>query len=341
MPTVREIASRAGVSKTTVSLVLNNRDGVSDALRQRVRDALREMENQANGKTLSIRELQPEGGPLSIGLLHSSGMEATQFFRDILQGIQAAVDRYQAQLRLISFSSENQDLTKHLYFKDETLRPDGILMVESRFADLAFPQLQKLGVPTALVGSPSYNLAIAATAPNEIDEGCRAARYLLEMGHRNIGFVFARLQARYAHERLQGYKQALQEYGIEPPDRWIAVSEDDSAVRRVLADSPEITAILLSNQAAARVSLPAVHKIGYGIPERLSVLVFDDTDEARAHDPPLTTVAYPLFEEGFWAVRMLLDLLREPQMEHFHITFRAKIIERASCAPPIQRLALS
>jgi LacI family transcriptional regulator len=335
MPTVREIASRAGVSKTTVSLVLNNRDGVSDALRLRVRDALRELDTQTNGKILSSRESQLEGGPLSIALLHSSGMEATQFFRDILQGIQAAVDRYQAQLRLISFASENQDLTQHLYFKDDTLRPDGILMVESRFADLAFPQLQKLRVPAALVGSPSYNLAIPATTPNEIDEGYRAARYLLEMGHRNIGFVAARMEARYAQDRLQGYRKALQEYEVEPLDRWLEVSENDSAIRRILANNPEITAILFSNQATARVSLPVIQSLGYAIPERLSVLMFDETDEAPNYNPPLTTVAYPLFQEGYWAVRMLLDLLREAQIEHFQVTFRAKIIERASCAPPV------
>lgn len=335
MPTVREIASRAGVSKTTVSLVLNNKDGVSDELRQRVRDTLREMDSQTNGKILPTRETQPEGGPLSIALLHSSGMEATQFFRDILQGIQAAVDRYQAQLRLISLSSENQDLSKHLYFKDRQLRPDGILMVESRFADIAFPQLQKLRVPAAVVGSPSDNLSVPSTIPNEIDEGYRATRYLLEMGHRDIGFVFARLQARYAHERLQGYKQALQDYGVEPLDRWIEVSETDSAVRRILANSPEITALMFSNQAAARVGLPVIQAMGYAIPERLSVIMFDETDEAPHHDPPLTTVAYPLYQEGYWAVRMLLDLLREPEMTHFQITFRAKIIERASCAPPI------
>ncbi len=335
MPTVREIASRAGVSKTTVSLVLNNKDGVSDVLRQRVHNALREFDDHTNGKTSNARELQSEGGPLSIALLHSSGMEATQFFRDILQGIQAAVDRYQAQLRLISFASENQDITKHLYFKDDTLRPDGILMVEARFADLAFPQLQKLHVPTAMVGSPSYNLAMPAAIPNEIDEGYRATRYLLEMGHRNIGFVFARLQARYAKERLQGYQQALQEFGVEPLDRWIAVGETDSVARSVLTRSPEITAIMFSNQAAARVGLPVIQAMGYAIPERLSVLVFDETDEAPTYNPPLTTVAYPLHLEGFWAVRMLLDLLREPQMENFQVTFRAKIIERASCAPPL------
>jgi LacI family transcriptional regulator len=334
MPTVREIATRAGVSKTTVSLVLNNKDGVSEALRQRVRDALRDLDSQTNGKTLSIRELQPESGPLSIGLLHSSGMEATQFFRDILQGIQAAVDRYQAQLRLISFASESQDLTKHLYFKEDSLRPDGILMVESNFADLAFPQLQKLNVPAALVGSPSYNPAIPATVPNEINEGYRATRYLLELGHRHIGFVFARLQARYAHERLEGYRQALREFGVEPLDRWIGAGPDDTPTRRLLAESQDITALLFSNHAGARVGLPVLEELGYAIPERLSVMVFDDMDEAKAHHPPLTTVAYPLFQEGYWAVRMLLDMLREPEMEHFQITFRAKIIERASCAPP-------
>jgi len=334
MPTVREIASRAGVSKTTVSLVLNNKDGVSDELRQRVRSALRELDSQTNGKTANSREIQPEGGPLSIALLHTSGMEATQFLRNILQGIQAAVDRYQAQLRIISISSENHDLTKHLYFKDDKLRPDGVLMVEALFADLAFSQLQNLGVPAALVGSPSYNAAISSAIPDEIDEGYRATRYLLEMGHRNIGFVFARLQARYAKERLQGYKLALQEFGIEPPQRWIGVSADDTAIRQVLSSSPEITAIMFSNQAGAGVSLPVIHSMGYAIPERLSVLIFDEIDEAPTYNPPLTTIAYPLFDEGYWAVRMLLDLLRESQMKHFHITFRAKIIERASCAPP-------
>jgi LacI family transcriptional regulator len=334
MPTVRQIASRAGVSKTTVSLVLNNKEGVSDELRQRVRDALYELESISLAQSTDRINLSSESKPTSVVLLHSF-ISSVQFFKELLQGIQAAADRYQIQLRLVSMNAvEHETLGSHLYFADPHLKPDGVLVIAAGKYELLIGQLRKLQIPYVLVGGPSFDDSINMVTPNEVDAGYCATRYLLDLGHRAIAFVSAHLTSRYPLDRLKGYKMALQEKGIEPQEQWVAVGHQAAPLQRILNDCPEVTAVIFANQAIAMTGLPAIQAAGYSIPDQLSVIVIDDTSDVRLFTPPLTTVTFPLYQEGFWSVRMLVDMIHDPEIENFQIMFRVKVVERESCAPP-------
>jgi DNA-binding LacI/PurR family transcriptional regulator len=142
------------------------------------------------------------------------------------------------------------------------------------------------------------------------------------------------LTSRYPLDRLKGYKMALQEKGIEPQEQWVAVGHQAAPLQRILNDCPEVTAVIFANQAIAMTGLPAIQAAGYSIPDQLSVIVIDDTSDVRLFTPPLTTVTFPLYQEGFWSVRMLVDMIHDPEIENFQIMFRVKVVERESCAPP-------
>lgn len=326
MATVREIASRAGVSKTTVSLVLNNKEGVSAELRRRVLDAVKSM-----GTTrVNVRDDRPT----SVVLLHSH-LGSTQFFRDILQGVQNAADRLQIQLRLMSVNRAGNDIIKsHLYFSDRQLRPDGVLVVASGLYDLYLEQLQQLKLPAVLVGGPTLNPSLSVVTPNETQAGYEATSYLINLGHRAIAFVSEHLSTHYARERCAGYQQALRDAGITPDSGWQVISRDPATMQAALAAHPEITALMFANEANAYPRLPLLPALGYRIPDDISVLMFDEVDYAQEHQPPLTTMAYPLHQEGYWALKMLVDHIREPEIECYQMRFRTRIIERESCAAP-------
>lgn len=325
MPTVREIARRAGVSKTTVSLVLNNKDGVSDALRQRVREALQALETPSSSKN------GVDSGPTSVALLHAFS-SSPQFFREILQGIQAAADRYQIQLRLLSVSrSEDDLLTDHLYFSDKQLMPDGVLVVASGTFDGYLTQLQQLAIPTVLVGGPTAMPFSCVVTPNEVEAGEQAAAYLLDRGHRAVAFAADSLRPHFARARFEGYLRAFEKRGLSTETCWHVVNPDSTAVAATLAANPEITAVIFSREGIAWDALTSMCDAGFTIPDKVSVVMFDDVEEASTFNPPLTTIAYPLYQQGYWALRMLIDQMREPEIEGFQMIFRTRLIERASC----------
>jgi DNA-binding LacI/PurR family transcriptional regulator len=169
---------------------------------------------------------------------------------------------------------------------------------------------------------------------NEEAIASEATNYLVDLGHRAIAFLGGECDYGYTRDRLEGYRRALQARGIACVDRWVALGAGDAAIKRVLDTSPEVTAAIFVNDAYAMEGLPALRPAGHCIPHDLSVISFDDTEEARRFDPPLTSVSYPRYQEGFWSVKVLVERLREPLMQSCRLVFRASLIKRESCGPP-------
>jgi LacI family transcriptional regulator len=185
-----------------------------------------------------------------------------------------------------------------------------------------------------LVGRQSPEPALAAVGRNEEEVTFQATNYLLDLGHRAVAFVGGDEAYSYTHSRLNGYRRALEQHDGPAPDRWIALGHGATAVERVLASSPEITAVIFINDAYAMEGLPVFRANGRAIPDDLSVISFDDTEDARSFDPPLSSVSYPRFQEGLWSVKVLVDHIRQPLIKSCQVVFRASLIKRDSCISP-------
>jgi DNA-binding LacI/PurR family transcriptional regulator len=341
MPTVREIADLAGVSKSTVSLVLNEKPGVSEAMRERVLEAWHELQERegAASSELPTRPRNADREPLSVLLLHPAILRSHQVFSEFLQGIQAGATLHGIQLRLaVNEPDLPSDHISHLYFSDPRLHPDGVLVIGARLDEPLPDKVRSLGIPIVLVGRQSTGLGVSAVGRDEEGIAFEATNHLLDLGHRAIAFVGGDLAYSYTHSRLQGYRRALEEQGIEPLERWMALGEGRKAAEKILATSHEITAAIFINDAFAMEGLPAFQAAGCRIPADLSIISFDDTEEARTFDPPLTSVWYPRYQEGLYAVKLLVNHIRQPLVKHCQFVFQASLIERASCAPPRQEL---
>lgn len=186
--------------------------------------------------------------------------------------------------------------------------------------------------------------------------GYAAARHLLELGHRRIGFLafetgplprygwadaerLLSTEHRFEHDRIVGYAEALAEHGVElrqlpimeaPNDRAGAASYADA----LLASDPSLTAIVAMSDVLALAALDAARARGLRVPQDLSVIGFDDVPEAALADPPLTTVAQPIIERGRLAAQLILDL-EPPRVEVFGV----KLVLRESTGRPRLRSA--
>lgn len=329
MTSVREIAELAGVSKSTVSLVLNNKPGVSDAMRRQVLDAVKQLES--GGRSAAATG----SGTLSIVVLHPPVLRSSYVFSEVLRGIQTAAEIQPVQLRLVSNDPDaSAGHVAHLYFSDAALRPDGVIVFGAKQHEPLIEAAHQLGIPCVVLGREAGKYPVSGIGRDEEKIAYEAASYLLELGHRAIGFLGGEEAYDYVHNRIKGYRRALQDAGINMQPEWIQPGHGGQATQNMLRHAPAVTAVMYVNDSYAAEGLPVIEAARLCIPDDLSVLSFDDTDIARNYTPSLTSVAYRRYEEGQWAVRMLMDQIRCSSIERAYTIFKAELQIRESCAPP-------
>ncbi len=342
MPTVREIANLAGVSKSTVSLVLNNKPGVSEEKRQVILAAKRRLEQQAGQYPVLINEatMTPNHHPtpsdtLTILVLHPPVLNASYVFTEVLRGIQSAAITYNIQLHLVANDPHAPEQhVSRLFFADPALRPNGVLLFGAQQYEPVLEEVHRLGLPCVVLGRDADKYDVSGIGRDEYRYGYEATHHLISLGHQAIAFVGGQAGYDYVHNRVEGYKQALQDADLTVQTHRVHFGDGDTATTHALHTTPTPTAIIYVNDASAAAGLPIVQSAGLTIPDDLSVISFDDTEIARNHHPPLTSISYRRYEEGQWAVRMLVDQVRYPYLERLQVMFKADLIERDSCAAP-------
>jgi DNA-binding LacI/PurR family transcriptional regulator len=342
MASVRDIAKHAKVSKTTVSMVLRNQDGVSEKLRHRVFKAveyLRTVEETKTAETVtaSANEHSSSHGEeklCSLLLLHPSNYHSSAVFHEIIHGIQAAASVYHLQLNLAFNDANLLSTFEEFYFSNPLLMPTGVLVIGSRVEEPLVDRLCELSVPVVLVGRRSYSDRISSVGRNEVEMACAVTHYLFDLGHRKIAFLGACDKFHYAVDRLRGFRYAHQQTGFLLDENLIHYDFDIEATANFLIDNPQITGAVFVNELLASQVLPLVQAAGRIIPDDLSAIGFDDTEIGKNFNPPLTTVSYPFFQEGFWAVRLIMEQVRQPMIVSTQMVLGASLIKRESCRMP-------
>jgi len=199
MPTVRQIAQHAGVAKSTVSLVMNNKPGVSDKTRQIVLNAYQELNSQnENNSDVNVEKniffnhsLYLTKKPLSFVVFHPSILGSSQVFSELLSGIQYGADQYHAQLRLtINERKIPSNHITNLYLKNPSLRPDGILIIGAREKEPVLEEAELQQIPYVILSRTVSDPAISAVGRDEVKITMEAVNYLLELGHTAIRFCW-------------------------------------------------------------------------------------------------------------------------------------------------------
>ena len=338
MTTVREIAEFAGVSKSTVSLVLNNKPGVSDEMRQTVMNAVNELE------TIHAVEYLPENmmidavienksQTLSIMVLHPPVLRSSYVFSEVLRGIQSAAEMYKVQLRLVVNDADAPaQHVSHLYLTDEYLRPDGVLVFGAQQHEPLLEIVVEREIPCVVLGREAKKYKVSGIERNETRYAYELTRHLLESGHRSIAFVGGETKYDYTLNRVKGYQLAMEDDGLNADKQMIYPGNGTRATHEALDTHSELSAIIYINDSYAFEGLSALRERNLSIPADIAVASFDNTEFARSCPAPITSVAYNHFKEGQWAVKMLLDQIRYPFIEKSWMVFRGQLIIRESTA---------
>jgi LacI family transcriptional regulator, galactose operon repressor len=331
--TRKQVAQRAGVSEATVSYVVN--DGprpVAAATRDRIQAAINELGYHPSDIARSLR-LQRTS---TIGLILPD--TANPFYGEIARIIENA--SYAEGHTVILCNSNLDPVREREYIHIlRAKRVAGLVIIPTGAEGLEL--LRDTNICTVVL---EYEIEGAHCLVADDFQGGRAAtEHLIGLGHQRIGCITRAGDTSSSRNRVQGYREALKA-AMLPVDRNLIVETETSigvgeAAAFHLLDQPEPpTAIFAHSDVIALGALSAVHKRGLRTPEDISVVGYDDIDEAPYFNPPLTTIAYPKQAMGEGAARLLINLIQNTTPLEPHITvLETVLIERASTAPPRQR----
>jgi len=333
---IKDVAASAGVSVSTVSLVLNDVPGarVSQETRERVLAAARRLGYATNAIARSLRTQRTR----TIGFI-SDVIATTPYAGRMIQGAQDAAWRAGHLLFLVNTGGD-ATLESHTVAALRAHQVDGIVYATMYHRELEVPAGLAQG-PLVLLDARPVNRSAPFVVPDE-EGGARAAvTELTDHGHRRIGFATDADPVPAARGRLAGYRCALRAAGL-PEDPALVVTEDSDtagghrAVGRLLDLPDPPTAVFCFNDRMAMGAYRAVRERGLSVPGDVSVVGFDDQELiAAALSPGLTTVALPHYGMGEWAVETLLALVAADgaAAADRHVLMPCPLVRRDSVGP--------
>jgi DNA-binding LacI/PurR family transcriptional regulator len=311
---IADIARIAGVSHTTVSRALRGSELISLETRERITRLAEEMGYTPNAIAQSLQTQRTR----TIGLVVTS--IADPFLSDVVKGVEEVARAADFSV-LLSATHNDPEQEMAVIETFHRRRVDGILVASSRITREYQHRLDRIQVPTVLINSQAESQAEMLHWV-AVDDGVGAqlaVEYLLSLGHRAIGYLGISSRPKSSRQRLQGYRAALLSAGVDARDDWIIVStgseashEEDVAIGQAALPgllSSGVSAVFCYNDMTAIGVLLACRERGILVPQRLSVVGFDDIKMANYVVPALTTVSQPKLELGRKAARVMLDLL--------------------------------
>jgi LacI family transcriptional regulator len=332
MATIKEVARRARVSVGTVSNVLSGAIPVSERLKQRVLDVVRELDYHPNHVARSLKLRQTK----MLGLVVSD--ITNPFFPQMVRGAEDAAWKH--NYILITFNSDDrQDRERQLLSALRTRRVDGILLVAAATeGDLSHIQsVMEAGIPIVAVDRALKALPVDSLTVDNVAGAQECVHHLIECGHRRIGIITGPPHLPVARDRLEGYQRALAAASL-PFDPALVRdggfrAEGGYRAAMELLSAGRPTAIFTSNAVMALGVLRALNEMGLESPRDVAVATFDDPPFGEAVKPQLTSVAQPSYDLGYKGVELLLRRINEPNRKRVSQVLKTELKVRASTEP--------
>lgn len=328
-PTIRDVAQKAGVSRTTVSYILNGRAsamGIPEETRQRIMDAVRELNYRPNAlaRALSQRRTDTIALVMQFPAIFSGWSGFTQ---ELMRGATdaAVASGYDILLHTKQASVtpmlESQQVASTLDMVSEISlltdgRVDGALLLRDQDDPLA-EALEHQGFPTVLMFTHNDDPNAWFVDCDNVQGAILATQHLLSRGHRRILHLAGSQHSAAGMDRQQGYMQAMRAAGVEVEDTWISdtTTPEDSGLRAALrlfdasAENRPTAVFAWSDETAIRF-MNLLRLRGLCIPEEVAVVGYDSTGMCDHTDPPLTSVRQPIYTMAHQAFQLLIDRIQ-------------------------------
>jgi DNA-binding LacI/PurR family transcriptional regulator len=311
--TIKDIASEAGVSPQTVSRAINNKDEI----RPETRDRILRIADKLGYRPNSIARSLATRRTRNVGLVVPD--VSNPFFSSVARGIQDTAHRADYNVFLCN-TDENTDREMGAIHSLEAQRVDGMILCSSRLSEQNLEQVADRYQPLVLVNRRISRPRTGCVMVDDARAMEDAVHYLLELGHREIGFLAGPPRSHSGQERATGYRKAMQAYDIIPPPTWQIhcrpqVEGGQSAAHELLQHAPELTVLVAYNDLVAAGALRACADLGLRVPEDCAIIGCDDTLLAALVSPALTTIHIPTYNLGQQAMALLLNVMEADEPE--------------------------
>lgn len=337
--TLEEIGRRAGVSRSTVSRVINNHASVSADVRQRVLKVIQETGYRPHAAARSLAAQRTR----VIGLVVPRSVQAffaDPFFPRLIQGIAQACNANEYTLSLFMFHTEAEEHDLYPRVLSRGLI-DGVIITSSLEDDPLIPRLLESEMPFVIHGRPLVSAAVNYVDVDNMVGAHNAVTHLIRLGRRRIGHIAGPLNTGVGRDRRQGYVNAHLGRGLQVHEALIVEGDFTEtsgyrAARQLVAR--DVDAIFAASDTMAFGALRALRELGCSVPEDVAVVGFDDLETAGLTQPPLTTIRQPIRQTGIAAVETLLDVLENGDDPVRRIIMPTQLIVRESCGAGFQQV---
>jgi DNA-binding LacI/PurR family transcriptional regulator len=332
--TLEEVATRAGVSRATVSRVVNGSPRVSAEIRRGVESAIAELGYVPNRAARSL----VTGRTASIGVVinePTGRLFNDPFFPRLLRGISGALTGRDLQLVLLMPESPEDALRTADYLVAGHV--DGVVMVSLHGDDVLLSRLSLAAVPLVLVGRPPAGVP-ASYVDVDNRQGARiAVEHLIAGGRRVIATIAGPSDMPPGIDRLGGYRDAIGASDLAPDPGLIAYGDftqdgGAAAMRQLLAARPDVDAVFAASDLMAAGVLSVLGSTGRRVPADVAVVGYDDSAVATSTNPPLTSVHQPIEEMGREVARLLVEAIDGVNRAKRRVILATDLVKRASSA---------
>lgn len=341
--TSQDVADRAGVSRTTVSFVLNNAhiENVSEATRRRVLQVARDLGYVPHAAARSLAG----GRTGSLGLIVNDArvISVDVFVPLMLHGLYDVCreQNYRLLLETAEFDDPSRAYEQLVHAK----QIDGLVVLNPLPDDRELYSLVDSGYPVAIVDQFPHPRSLLVGAHGQPSMVYQTTSHLISLGHTRIAFIhFMPVREPELDRRYGGYRDALQDAGIAVDQRLVRFAAFDAAsgyeqMRSLLAAGDRITALVAGNDTIAIGAMAAIREAGLRVPEDVAVIGHDDIPVARYTLPPLSTVRVPAEEIGRQCGDLVIRMAHGERVEPQTVTLRPEVIVRESCGASLAERA--
>lgn len=331
--TLDDVAAASGVSRATVSRVING-GPVAEATRRRVLDVLEETGFRPNRAARTLAS--GRSGVVGV-VLHVDPhlLFGDRYFSQLLQGISDVLaERSTGMMLWLGHRTREETLDRIL-----SMSLDGVIVTAHNIRDTLVDGLLDSRLPTVLIGHRGADRAASYVDIDNVTAADIATSHLVSIGRRRIGHVTGARGTFSAEDRVTGYRNALRRVGLPPDELIVDGDYTESAGEAGAAELVErgVDAVFCANDLAARGALRALHERGLHVPEDVALAGFDDLDFAAHLHPPLTTVRQSIRQQGAEAAESLLHVLADPGGGPRRVILPTELVVRRSTAGGVPR----
>lgn len=327
---IKDVAKEAGVSIATVSRVLNDIDVVNEETKKKVLEAIEKLGYRPNIVARSLKTQRTR----TIGVVVPD--ISSQLYPEIVRGAEDVANIYKYNVMLCNSDFDLEKEKEYLRVLKEKM-VDGVIYMSSSLEEDTLNLINELDIKTILVETSDKEGALPSVTIDNVKASYDATKYVIDKGRKNIAFIGIEKGEKNAWGmRYEGYENALKDNNIECKESMcyfknLKPKSGYEGIKEILHRGERVDGVVCASDEIAMGVMNALREEGLRVPEDVSVIGFNNIELSKNFYPRITTIAQPMYDMGSVAMRMLIKLLGNQELDKEYFELPYELIERESC----------